>query len=404
MTPAGATVLGREIDWPPPPTMYSYSSIADIRQCPRRWSLRNAAYPDIWNGYGYPPRPGYGTLRGLVLHRAMELLAQAASGLSGGEDLRAPAIQQCGGYTQLLRTALKDVWASLQRNPRIAPALANWQLRIEQDIGEFRQLLQKLVAQTPLPPSAHTPGTAAHTRGQVVLGNGVYQEIAVASPSLRLKGKIDLLVVSDQGDIIIDFKTGEPDAGHRTQLEFYALMWSEDARNGKGAIPRLKLVYPDHETDWEAPDAEVLEGAVSSVAAAVAECDDLLSVGPPPARPSPENCRYCDVRQLCDDYWATGVWERHQPFLPGEAFDLDVEITEAFSAKSFGFTANMVVPPSTRTGTRLQTTGRVKLSVGDRVRLMGVRIHNDDDLDESAVRAGASAEVFPLRQPGSRPE
>jgi hypothetical protein len=281
---AVAPALGRSIDWPSPPAMYSYSSIADIGWCPRRWALRSANYPDVWDGYGYPPRPGYGTIRGLALHRAMELLADAAAGISDSvHDLREPAIRCCGGYTELLRRALADVWKSLQRNPRITPYLDQWQLRVEQDIGEFRHLLQKLVAQTPLPASPPVTGPLVTSRGRHTLPNGVYQEIAVQSQALRLKGKIDLLIISEDCDIVIDFKTGEPDPGHKTQLELYALLWSQDERNGKQTAPELRIVYPGHEMNWDPPDLATLQAAASSVAAAVAENDELLTATPPPA-------------------------------------------------------------------------------------------------------------------------
>ncbi len=43
--------------WPDLPRAWSYSSLKEAEECPRRWMLRRASYPQIWARQGYPPRP-----------------------------------------------------------------------------------------------------------------------------------------------------------------------------------------------------------------------------------------------------------------------------------------------------------------------------------------------------------
>ncbi|MGH3435454.1 MAG: PD-(D/E)XK nuclease family protein [Sciscionella sp.] len=63
--------------WPVPPASWSYSSLNDLEACPRRWMLSRAAYPELWEGSGYPPMPNTAALFGDVVHAALELLVRA---------------------------------------------------------------------------------------------------------------------------------------------------------------------------------------------------------------------------------------------------------------------------------------------------------------------------------------
>lgn len=42
--------------WPAPPAVMSVSTYAEIEECPRRWALSSAEYPELWGGRGYPPK------------------------------------------------------------------------------------------------------------------------------------------------------------------------------------------------------------------------------------------------------------------------------------------------------------------------------------------------------------
>ena len=50
--------------WPDPPAEMSVSTNAEIDECPRRWALSAANYPDIWDGRGYPPKLQVAALAG----------------------------------------------------------------------------------------------------------------------------------------------------------------------------------------------------------------------------------------------------------------------------------------------------------------------------------------------------
>jgi hypothetical protein len=43
--------------WPQLPRWMSFSALLEIEACPRRWALKSATYPSVWNGRGYPRIP-----------------------------------------------------------------------------------------------------------------------------------------------------------------------------------------------------------------------------------------------------------------------------------------------------------------------------------------------------------
>src|SRR4051812_17115060 len=65
--------------WPGLPSTWSFSVLREIESCPRRWALRAAEYPTIWDGAGYPPLLSIRGLEGQVIHEAVKKVAAALS-------------------------------------------------------------------------------------------------------------------------------------------------------------------------------------------------------------------------------------------------------------------------------------------------------------------------------------
>src|SRR5579859_4395809 len=91
--------------WPAPPRTWSYSSLRDATECPRRWMLSRATYPKIWSRWGYPPRPTLPILVGDVVHGILEVLVRSFRE-QGCTSLADPAtvkvLKDLGGYTKLV--------------------------------------------------------------------------------------------------------------------------------------------------------------------------------------------------------------------------------------------------------------------------------------------------------------
>lgn len=96
-------VRGVEGVWPATPSMWSYSSLSEAEECPRRWMLSRARYPTIWEREGYPPRPILAGLIGNTTHRALELILgtlQARGCVSVSDPSAVEALRDIGCWAR----------------------------------------------------------------------------------------------------------------------------------------------------------------------------------------------------------------------------------------------------------------------------------------------------------------
>lgn len=85
-----------------PPNYWSYSSLKEIGECPRRYALERASYPDLWVGRGYPSLPTAPALFGNVVHGALEIVVKALTqaGVDSPQTLQATEVlRRLGGLT-----------------------------------------------------------------------------------------------------------------------------------------------------------------------------------------------------------------------------------------------------------------------------------------------------------------
>lgn len=69
-------IEGGDGHWALEPDWFSYSSFRELEACPRRWMLRRASFPAVWDRHGYPEVPYLASLRGDVVHRALEQIVE----------------------------------------------------------------------------------------------------------------------------------------------------------------------------------------------------------------------------------------------------------------------------------------------------------------------------------------
>lgn len=388
-------VRGCEGCWPPPPHVWSYSSLREATECPRRWMLSRARYPKLWDQPGYPPTPNVAALAGDVVHLVLERLAaefRAAGCLSLADPSAVAVLKSLGGYTKLVDKAITHRLEALAVNPRADKRLVALRTALHTKVPELRQRVQAIVARMPLatrdgpPPGTAVTGTA--------LAPGAHPEQEIFAQSLRLMGRVDLLTIDEDGCDIIDYKTGGPDDHHRDQLRLYALIWNKDEARNPRSLPvrRLIVSYPSRDVDVHPPDA----GALDQLAAAASHEIDLaeaaLARRPPPAQPEPDLCRMCSVRQLCDDYWASSLTSSSDGGVGNDWFDFEGAVSDRNGARSW-------LLSSSRSGGPLLLrvpTEKVDFAPGDRVRLLNLRREDDEECPHPVAVLTQSSEVFLL--------
>src|SRR6202035_2642742 len=137
------------------PKTWSYSSLREATECPRRWMLSRATYPEIWNRWGYPPRPTLPSLMGDVVHGILEVLLRSFHD-HGCTSLADPAtvkvLKDLGGYTKLVERRIEKELETLGGNPRVADRLGPLQTALRVKVPEIRQRVQAVIARTNFQP------------------------------------------------------------------------------------------------------------------------------------------------------------------------------------------------------------------------------------------------------------
>jgi len=381
--------------WPSPPTTWSYSSLRDVEQCPRRWMLSRATYPELWSGWGYPSRPPVAALVGDIVHGVLELLVRRIRD-AGCSSLADPAVvgllKELGGYTRLVEDGIEHRLGELADNPRMADRIDSLRTALRARTPDMRQRVQALVARTPLLLSRTTDGGDAGPSSS--LTPGAHPEVELRAPALRLAGRVDLLVVDDEGCEITDYKTGAPDDHHVEQLRLYSLIWSRDDEHNPRSLParRLTLSYPTHDVDVPPLDDVALDALAVATTAAIEAAESALQERPPPAFPQPEICGFCGVRQLCNDYWGS---QTNLPGGAGDSFDFEGTVVDQNGSRSWllATTAEPVL--------LLRTPSEsVPFGIGDRLRLLGLRREEDEEVTLPVAVLTSASEVFPLTGAG----
>ena len=402
--------------WPSPPEPMSVSNLLEIEACPRRWALAQASYPSVWEGHGYPEKISRGSMAGQVVHSSIEIItkALAKAGCSSGDDPAFGSVMRgLGGFSKVVDDCIGRVIGRQKDNPRFARLRDMTDRFMREHISEFREQAKALLSRQLSTPKA--PGRSDRTKRVSVsggLGKGMHPEVRLSPEGIGWVGVADLIKLDGSGCEIVDFKTGEQKPEHAFQVRVYGLLWTRDGKlNPRTVLPnRLTLAYPSGNVDVLAPtmgELEDLDRDLSEKARAVVAD---LTASPPPARPSADNCRFCGVRQLCDEYWKEGTQlllasEKRSGLTTSEDF-VDIEVNIAgrhgptmwdgviVSAGRLLTGAKVIVNP-----TKSDLEAQAILAIGGRVRIVGARLTFPDgeDSDLHLVSISQFSEVFSCR-------
>lgn len=358
--------------------------------------LSRANYPDLWSHWGYPPKPSLPALIGDVVHGSLEQLLRRfrEEGCTSLADPTTFAVLKgLGGYTRLAEQGIEDQLKRFADNPRISDRMDALRTALRNKVPEIRQRVQAAISRTPLhfisepAPGDRIPG------GRGPLPAGFHPEVELWAPNLRLAGRADLLMVTDETCDITDYKTGAPDAHHAKQVRLYALLWNRDEQLNPRSLPvrRLILSYASHNVDIEPPSADELDTLAAATAEQIRVAEAALRERPPAAYPEATMCGLCGVRQLCDEYWAGLSNRGPSGTVPGvEWFDFEGRVIKRNGSRSW-----LLAAATTDKLLLLRTSSEVvPFGVGDHLRLLD--IHREDGAESPTPIATLThvSEVF----------
>lgn len=382
--------------WPAPPSLWTFSLLKQVEDCPRRWALAAAAFPELWDGAGYPRALNAKALAGQIIHSVVGQvsLAIADAGCSHVRDAAAiDVLRKMGGFSLLLRAAINGVIERHRTNPRVRDTLELLRKELVQDMPAMRQQIQQHLQWVTL---VERRSTGLGGRGP--LGEGSYHELWLRAELLDFVGIIDLLQIAHGECTIWEFKTGRPDDRHVEQLRTYALLWTEDKHRNPNQLPigRLVLSYGQDLKELVPPDANGLAALRTQLHDRIRDAIALVSRDPPIARPSTDHCTFCDVRHLCAEYWAAlPTWQEYD-----RQGWIDVEVLVGAVRGPRSWDADVIVGGGNEKGPPVvlimaSTSPARLLEEGMQVRLLNIRQSFVDGMTLIAI--SAFSEIFRTR-------
>jgi len=398
------TVAKVPTSWPMPPENMTVTAYEEISTCPRRWALSKATYSDLWQGQGYPPKLQVHAVKGSAVHLAVETITKKLilAGCPSVQDPRATSVlKELGGYTKIVTDCVQRVLKRFSDNPRSARVMDSAERTLRGQTPDLRMRVQSILARLRLPPFPELPqrSDAAPAKSRRPLTVGAYPEVELHAPSIRWKGKADLLVITDETCDITDFKTGAADETHGFQVQIYALLWSLDGELNPARRPADRLVLAYSTGDVEVPalsedqlrifEKDLLEGRENA--------DAALAMQPPEARPTPESCRYCAVRHLCGEYWSRDN-RPNRPGLEAPFSDAQLRILRRHGATSFDAVLECAGDNTTGKPALLRTQESWQLEPGRSFRVLdaGIAFDSDDGTQPAIVTLAMFSEIYEM--------
>lgn len=382
----------------------SFSDLREIEACPRRWALSEAHYPNIWEGAGYPRNPQIGAMIGSVVHLSLKRITVALL-RAGCSSIRDPsavtALKNLGGYTKVVSDCSREILAVEEANPRSARIHDAVEQKIRSKTAEIREQVQIFLSRIHLQ-SARVVDNYERARKvhRAALMTGSSSEVELIANKIGWAGIADLINVSDDVCEIADFKTGEPSPDHLFQLKVYSLLWMLDTEVNPSSrhATKLTIYHTNGEIDVKAPTPEELLTMERELTDRTNAATMALNSHPPEARPNLENCQYCSVRQLCEDYWTTEIQRRlaAEEGKEMDFMDLEATITNRHGPLSWDAVAEISGALAAGNPVVLRLApGEPDLQVGDRIRLLGAHLTSTGDESKPAVvTAYQTSETF----------
>lgn len=396
-----------------PPKRMSASTLKEIEACPRRYALRRAAYPQIWNGFGYPPKPTLKALEGTIVHGSIEQIIKAlrqANCPSISDELFVQTMRSLNGYSGILENQLREISNELIANPRLKQKADQIIDKLKNSLPILREQLQSQVSKLTFDNETKTINFSDSDDTPRSLSRGIHSEVELNARELEWYGKVDYLYLSADGCEIADFKTGERKPEHIFQIKIYNMLWLFDEKQNPNSVPVAKLTLSYRDGDLEIPPLadyefdDFIEEIKHRTDSAKSEILQPL----PEARPTVDNCSYCSVRQLCGAYWTQGT----QNFLEEEkalrltarkknSIDVEIELENSI-AEHIWYAKTLIcgsIAQQAQLLVRFASTISqmpVALKSGLRLRLLDVNLlgQRDEEVSVLTISANWQSEIF----------
>jgi len=285
---------------PKVPDSWSYTSLSNFNKCPVEWHLSRAKY----NPYPrYPEKISKAKIKGEVIHLLQEDFVNYLQEISGGKeeiDLT-EAIKEFGARKRLLKMLGNDIPRKYITNPRSKIFQIKGQINVDDCLNEFKSMIQDLKLKNLF---KHRIKKEITNQGNAHFPAREGAEIFFRVDDPPVNGRIDAILSGK----LIDYKSGEKHEEHKRQVEFYSLLYWYKFGESLDSIEIRYSKSGDYEK-INPPDDVELEEMDKELRKKISRYQNSILGNNLNPRPSKDNCHFCDVRQLCDEYWTNSETE-----------------------------------------------------------------------------------------------
>ena len=289
--------------------IWSASTLNEIEECPKRFALRRANFPEIWSRAGFPNRISAAQVKGIVVHEVVSMIMNSVQNSSElAEKSVMSFLKERGGYLELLRFILDKELLSTKSNPRAELMVEAIKREILADLSELRGQVQYFVKESinKLPTASprvknEEINEIRSTTFQILPINS---EFKIVDSEFPIEGYLDLLLTNEEIDHIIDYKTSKTiHDQYWDQLRLYAWLWYRSAKNLRKGDCRIEVISGANLSESRVIKIEDLPAIQMSVLDRIKNAERSIT-GEIAAKPSVDSCKFCAVKVMCNSYWS----------------------------------------------------------------------------------------------------
>jgi len=288
------------------PNKLSPSTYLKIKNCPRQWSYENSEFINFQNKK-YPPQVFLQSLIGNSIHKTIEDLIHIMKNLQCNrinDENWNKVKKNIKSIKELFKKkSQKEILKSLN-NPRNRRTKDDYEIYLEDNIQNILFKIKKLIAKIYLDNSEINSKKSSKNL-DFELSKANLSEFEISSNKLNFFGYVDFFKINEKDVEIYDFKTGIEKDNDEEQILLYSLIWKFDEIHNPSSrnTTKLTLIYNDKNKEISPPDDEEIKRRTEKLITDVSELKNVFNDNPIEAKPSWDNCKWCNVKQLCDSYW-----------------------------------------------------------------------------------------------------
>ena len=288
--------------------IWSASTLNEIEECPKRFALRRASFPEIWSRAGFPNRISAAQVKGIVVHEVVSMIMNSVQNSSElAEKSVMSFLKERGGYLELLKSILDKELLSANSNPRAELMVEAIKREILADLSELRGQVQYFVKES----INKLPAVSSRVENEEIneIPSTAFQilpinsEYKIVDSEFPIEGYLDLLLTNEVIDHIIDYKTSKTiHDEYWDQLSLYAWLWYRSAKNLRKGDCRIEVISGANLSESRVIKIEDLPAIQMSVLDRIKNAE-LSITGEIAAKPSIDSCKFCAVKVMCNAYW-----------------------------------------------------------------------------------------------------